>query len=249
MPGIEDCHGPASKAALAGVRETVQLLSPPPPLFRLAERLDVPIPQRIHRAGTLINRRSDSGVIEIKTPGIRLSAMAESAATLEQTIIQVAAFEDQRTLQANAIAAAIGKQGRVQTLVNLPENNRAVAVLGPGGAIIGSDGADGLEIAVVIRHREQSLPSTWRKPEAVIEELFTGFGIPGSDISPSDVRLRFGYFELSKYDRQSTMRPVFLAVLDLKADETGVPYRFVAVAAATNAPGVAADEGLGSWGV
>jgi len=63
------------------------------------------------------------------------------------------------------------------------------------------------------------------------------------------VRLQFGYFELSKYDQQSTMRPVFLATLDLKADETGIPYRFVTAAAATSAAGVSHGDGLGSWGL
>jgi hypothetical protein len=81
----------------------------------------------------------------------------------------------------------------------------------------------------------------------VAEDLFQGFGIDGTEIVPNSLSVEFGYLELSKYERQLLIRPVFIARLDIPPGEDQVHFRAVSVSAATDAPEVASVDGLGNW--
>jgi hypothetical protein len=63
------------------------------------------------------------------------------------------------------------------------------------------------------------------------------------------VRTAFGYFELSKYEMQSLMRPVFLFAIEQGQDPEGrwPAFQRIVVSAATTAGGLDSSEGLGMW--
>jgi hypothetical protein len=243
MVNLQDCYGAASKTLLDRVRATFEE-SPAPPFFRLESPLAAIESKLPFRAGVVYSRRSDSGVLEMRVPSVRLRALGDSYPDLATTILEAVESVDKRVL-VDSITAGLERGGRLRT--SIPDFATPIRVFGPGGGILISDTRDGVEISVVVRRRIGTIPSMWRRPEAVVADVFERFGIPGEDVSATDLELRFGYFELSKYDQQLTMRPAVIVQLDLKPDETGVPYRMVSVAAATTAPDIGADEGLGSW--
>jgi hypothetical protein len=69
----------------------------------------------------------------------------------------------------------------------------------------------------------------------------------GVDVA-CDILAGFGYFELSKYEPQSWLRPTFVFSIDLQPGNRSFPSsRFTIVEPATEGCGIGLEEGLGSW--
>jgi hypothetical protein len=242
MAPLEQCHGPSISKVIAFLKER-RFFTQPPHIYRVPWQFEFPLPS-VTWLRAEIYRRPDSGVPELVARGTRLTGLTDARERFESLIRQLA-MEDGRTIGKDPVPPML-QAGRISTSVDLPEGG-SLDVIGPGGQIIAHDTAAGLQLDIVIRRRGQPLPSTWRDAEVVADELLRGFAIDGRDIDPQHLRLEFGYFELSKYEQQSILRPAMMTILDIPPDETGVPYRSVSVAAATEHPSLDLEDGLGNW--
>lgn len=242
MGALDNCHGPTVMTVLTVLEN--QRLRVPPPIFHVPRQLDLPFPVLASLAGARVYRRSDSGIVELTVPGIRMNALAGVRQRIEDLIRQFAQ-EDKRIVPQGPLWLTLERTGRLQTAVL--NEGETIPVIGPGGYVAVHDTEDGFQMDIVTRRRGQPISSKWRDSASVADEVYRGFEIDGWEIEADDIKVDFGYFELSKYEQQSILRPAVMAILDIAADESGVPYRFVSVAAATESTQVANHDGLGNW--
>jgi hypothetical protein len=242
MDALENCHGPAVLKVLTALEQL--RAGGPPPTFHVPRQLDLPFPAAASLAGARVYRRPDSGIVELTLPGTRLNTLAGLRQRIEG-LIREFAQQDKRVIPQGPLWLTLERTGRLQTAVQT--EGETVPVIGPGGHVAVYDTADGLQMDIVTRRRSQAIPSKWRDSASVADELFRGFEIDGWEIRAEELKTDFGYFELSKYEQQTILRPAVMAILDVVADESGIPYRFVSVAAVTESPQLANHEGLGNW--
>jgi hypothetical protein len=181
-----------------------------------------------------INRRSDSGTIEINWPNDRAEALR---LPMEYILRSVAEEEDARTFSRTEGNEANEVSFELESSVE--ENG--VPVVGPGGRVTLYSNLKSAD--VVTRTRRDSVPSIWKDPGDVARRLSREI----EDSAPTHMHMTFGYFELSKYEFQAVMRPVLILIAD-RAPEGRIPgWRYVAVEPASSAQGIADSSGLGSW--
>jgi hypothetical protein len=123
-----------------------------------------------------------------------------------------------------------------------------VPVIGPGGRVTVARSREGLDVDVVVRRRGRPIASSWRAPTEIAATI-AGL-VPRERLS---VQAAFGYLELSKYEVQRLLRPVFLFLCtggggaDEERASAAPRWAFVVAEPATTAPDVSLDDGLGHW--
>jgi hypothetical protein len=103
---------------------------------------------------------------------------------------------------------------------------------------------------VTIRRRIRPEQGKWRRTREILRPLeqVLGEDFAGADEQPT-VRAAFGYFELSKFEAQSLMRPVFLFAIEQEQDPEGrwPGFQRIVLSPATTAEELDDAEGLGIW--
>ena len=117
-----------------------------------------------------------------------------------------------------------------------------VRPVGPGGRVIYYPRRRLVEI--VVRRRGKSLGGYWRKSAEVVNRVASYLEI--DDAPGTRLRAGFGYYEASKYENQSLLRPVFLFLLDRPTANEGPRWRVSTVEAATELPELPATAGIDS---
>jgi hypothetical protein len=198
---------------------------------------DYAIPRRVGPFGPSTSRRHDSGVLEFWWP------RHLEIAPLGQFLVDRAVQEDSRILvplpETRSEVIAAEWESRIAEL-GLP-------VIGPGGRILIAHEATGTTAEAVIRKRGETVFSRLRSTDDLIASLSRRIA-QHPDGSASIVEAAFGYFELSKYERQDWLRPVFMVSIEITipGDER-IRWVETIVEPATEADGLGPAEGLGSW--
>lgn len=221
-----------------------------PVFWELATEIAADMPERLERAlagytGIAMRRRTDSLALEIDFPRDYRDMVTRREAN---PLAAVAALEDEgRALAAPTEPLASGVLSELETEVpSGADANRRLPAIGPGGRAVAFQRTGGIAADVVIRRRLRGVPGTWRWHYDILRRLWCDC----PETPPAfRVRAAFGYFELSKYEPQHLLRPVFLFSLEQAQDENGrwPGWMTTLVEPATTAPGIALDDGLGLW--
>jgi hypothetical protein len=201
-----------------------------------------------------VRRRSDSNTLEIDFP-LEVGYVVERddrrlVQEFEGMVRRYAEAEDERDFRSTdgPLPAGVGfeLESRVPT-----GTGTMLEVIGPGGratAFRGGRGMTGADVTIRRRGREQS--GMWRHPHEILRPLEQALGedFMGMEERPT-MRAAFGYFELSKYEPQSLMRPVFLFAIEQKQGPDGrwPGFQRIVVSPATTAGEFDISEGLGMW--
>ena len=198
-------------------------------------------PRRVGATGASISRRSESGILEFWRSG-HLSTR-EALAPLSQQLSTMAANEDPRTL-------APVSETRSEVIAAEWESRIAeqdLPVIGPGGRIMIAREASGTTAEIVIRKRGAAIASRWRSTDDLMASLNRRITQSASGAA-SIVQDAFGYFELSKYERQDWLRPAFMLLIEFTiAGDERIRWTETIVEPATEATEVSLADGLGSW--
>jgi hypothetical protein len=205
-----------------------------------------------------VRRRSDSNTLEIAFPMETEEAVERDRGRLVQEfegmVRRHAEAEDVRELHATEgpLPAGVGfeLESRVPVTV-VGDKGSMLEVIGPGGRATAFRGARGMTGAdVTIRRRSGAGPGIWRRLHEIMRPLEQALDedFTGTEEEPS-VRAAFGYFELSKYEPQSLMRPVFMFAIEREQDPDGrwPGFQRIVVSAATTAREINDSDGLGMW--
>jgi len=197
--------------------------------------------RRVGASSASTSRRHDSGILELWRP--EHPPTREALAALSQRVRAMAAGEDQRTFVA-------AEQTGSEVIVAEWESQIAeldLPVIGPGGRIMIAHEARGITAEIVIRKRDETVTSDWRSTDDLMASLSRR--ITQSTIgATSIVEHAFGYFELSKYERQEWLRPAFMFLIELTiAGDERIRWVETIVEPATEAGGLGPADGLGSW--
>jgi hypothetical protein len=211
-----------------------------PPLFEVhpLELLGENDWKRFSGLDVQVNRRRDSGVLEIRFNRTE----RRRAVDLAQTAMAIARDEDpQRNFSELRRAHEESQFLVARTLIG------SLPVLGPGGKVLIQDSDAAFMADITIRRRRlQAIASgEWNDPELLYRSLTTEFGDFPTNV---EIDARLGYFELSKYDDQSLIRPVFMFLVrphDELSEKGYVAWEIVRVQPATLNKLVAEREGLG----
>jgi hypothetical protein len=155
-------------------------------------------------------------------------------------LLRIAGNEDNRTYLHSEFPQAETVVSEIHSRLPLED----LPVIGPGGRITVYREPGGAQVDIVVRHRERPIPSTWRQRSEIAEPVRRRV----ADYDDVIIHGNFGYYELSKYARQTHLRPAFLFLLDVSVSlepEARVTWREQVVVAASTAEGLAVTEGLG----
>jgi len=191
-------------------------------------------------------RRADSGIWSVRIAMDRRPEFEGVQADLLGNVSAAAQRLDGRELvRATQPRSEVVK---VSARSRLPEHD--LPVLGPGGRLIGYALGSVMQFEIVIRKRETKIVSQWRGGAEIVEGIQRRISALGIDRAAADLVGSLGYFELSKYERQTHMRPVFVLHLDFQSPNDSTPlWRSTVVEPATTAIGVSLGDGMGSWAV
>jgi hypothetical protein len=185
-----------------------------------------------------VNRRPDSGVLEIRFDRSQNRTVVDPS----QTAIAIAREEDPERKFLELRRDHEGSEFQVsRTLIE------SLPVLGPGGRVLIQDSDAVFMADITVRSREpQDIASEqWNDPKSVFRSLTAEFGDYRDYL---EIEARLGYFELSKYDAQSLIRPVFMFLIQShsKSSEASyVAWETTRVHPATLNKSIAEREGLG----
>lgn len=211
-----------------------------PPMFavQIAERRSDSDRMLFSGSDVRVNRRRESGILEIRFNGTK----SRSEVDLAQTTIAIAHDEDPERKFSELRRAHEESEFLVSrtSIGSLP-------VLGPGGQVLIQDSDAAFMADITIRRRDlQGISSEgWNDPELLYRSLSIEFGGYSRNL---EIQPRLGYFELSKYDEQSVLRPAFVFLLRWYRESSGkgyVAWETARVQPATLNKSVAEREGLG----
>jgi hypothetical protein len=136
-----------------------------------------------------------------------------------------------------------GRAGFSRTLVDEEMTTiGGIRPVGPGGRVRVSRWAEQWTVDVSVRGRDDAVQSYWRDPTVVASGALAALRE-----APPDTRLRvaFGYYEASKYERQEWLRTAFVFLLDRHAVNEGPRWRVAIVERATDSDDLPPGAGLG----
>jgi hypothetical protein len=224
-----------------------------PPVFWELEQFDKALEARDVRVQIapdfVAHRRSDSHTLEAVFSPRRLPVLNYALlSNIESQLIGAAEAEDEREFTRSDSQFKSGVWFELDSSIPADsKRSRPIPAVGPGGKITSYDTRRGVTADVTIRRRARTISSTWRTTDDILQPLMS----PDFLEVASDLRLQgsFGYFELSKYERQSLMRPVFLFAIESQQDSEGrwPGWQTMLVEPATTDSRIGLREGLGSW--
>src|SRR5258707_10661794 len=224
------------------------LLGKTPSSYRLTDRREQVPP--ILKMDLTAKRRSDSGVLDFSIPSRIATASRDLAGDRENLLIDIvraaALDEDPRELERVVEpSSSIVAMEFASSIGNSLVGAKNTPVVGPGGRAIVYRLTDGSLVSeVVVRRREGEIPSRWKDIGDIVRRV-NEISLGAETVSISST---YGYFELSKYELQLVMRPVFIFVIDGYSTPAGAPdWRQTVVEPATYSPRVSDEEGLGTW--
>src|SRR5262249_19530388 len=91
-------------------------------------------------------------------------------------------------------------------------NQSGMPVLGPGGKVTIYREPETLQADIVIRKLLGPTPSQWRESSEISRRVRNRV----AEHEHAQIQGSLGYFELSKYDQQTWMRPAFVFILDIE---------------------------------
>jgi hypothetical protein len=217
----------------------------PPPIFRLEEPQKRQVLTDIHLGDFnfpyTASQRSDSGILEFQFP--EADRLHDLRPDLAINIARYAEREFDRLFYSVETAASQVIVAEMQSRLSLPENEEQV--IGPGGRITVYRGNGTMEADLVTRRRVGELSSSWRRPEQIVARILAEVAGQPEGI---EVMCQFGYLEVSKYEAQEWLRPVFLLSFQNKGELEGqVPFQYSVVEPGTTTSELPLEEGLGSW--
>jgi hypothetical protein len=204
-----------------------------------------------------VRRRPDSNTLEIDFPSETGYAGRDDRTLFQEfegMVRRYAEAEDEREFRATEGPLPAGVGFELGSRVPVAEGGARgtmLEVIGPGGRATGFRGARGMTGAdVTIRRRNRAESGIWRRLDEIMRPLGRALGedFVGMKEEPT-VRTVFGYFELSKYEVQSLMRPVFLFAIEQGQDPEGrwPGFQRIVVSSATTLGELDSSEGLGMW--
>jgi hypothetical protein len=189
-----------------------------------------------------VRLRSESSALEIKLDGER-SFNSEIA---EAIILGL----DSRLIELQTERLPSGVSLIVQTQVPQDRDNVTyLDAIGPGGKALLFETASRRAVDITVRRRGYAFEGRWRDRFEILHRLNCDCGNYYNRFPEFMVKAKFGYLELSKYESQTVLRPVFLFVItqDQGGDGSWPAWRSIFVEPATTSPEVSLDEGVGSW--
>jgi hypothetical protein len=222
-----------------------QQAGPPPEAYELLDPTSV---QEVLKASSFapftrqIRIHPQSGAIDLTVPNLQTftedMVMTLSLAIVEALDVrepfQWTHLDEEEKGSPDNVQSAVGKE------YWLSVNN--VHPVGPGGRVTYYPRRHLVEI--VVRRRGKKLGGRWRKPPEVANRVASYLEI--DDTPGTRLRAGFGYYEASKYEKQSLLRPVFLFLLDRPTVTEGPRWRVSTVEAATELPEFPATAGIDS---
>jgi hypothetical protein len=171
-----------------------------------------------------------------------------------QTILSLAAAIDpQRRM-------VFSSQGTTDTIgADVATTIDGWPMVGPGGRLTFYDCQDHIDVDLVVRKRIKSIRSQWRSSGEIVEDLRVKASRQATLGESSTICGALGYFELSKFEAQNWVRPVFLFYVTRSADVEATPLEGTATrnipvtrlstvaVAATSSAAIPLEAGLGSW--
>jgi len=219
-----------------------QMNRSPLPIFQVSTEAG-PLPKRLPLASTEveIERRADSGIIEMRLSALREANVSPDTYQFLQYVLRLAArtdpmrsFEPGRVSQSEAIYVEM--RSRV-TQFGMP-------VLGPGGKVTIYREPESLQADIVIRSLLERTPSQWRESSEISRRVRN----KTAEHEHALIQGSLGYFELSKYDQQTWLRPAFVFILDIEfSANRNITWRETIVESATTTTKISDAEGLGAW--
>jgi hypothetical protein len=217
----------------------------PPPIFRLEEPQKQKTLTDIYLGNINFpyraSHRFDSGILEFQFP--EADTLHDSGLDLAINLASFAEREFGRSFYSVEIRASQVIVAEMQSRLNLADNEEQV--IGPGGRITIYRGNRWMEADLVLRRRVGELSSSWRRPEQIVARVLAEIAGEPEGI---EVMCQFGYLEVSKYEAQEWLRPVFLlSFQNTGALEGQVSWQYSVVEPATTNSELPLEEGLGSW--
>jgi hypothetical protein len=199
-------------------------------------------------------RRADSNTLEVSFPTEVSNAIEVGRRISQEDIVRrYAEPEDPRNFRVTEGAMPSGVSFELESDVPTDDgaNGTLLRVIGPGGRATAFSGVSGLTgLDVTIRRRGRAERGVWRRRNEIMRPLEQVLADEfGAIEDRPTTRAAFGYFELSKYERQILMRPVFLFVIEQDQDPEGrwPGFQRIVVSPATTAGDFNDSEGLGMW--
>lgn len=225
-------------------------VSPPPMILQVAAPGTGVVNQFLNPTNIYFRHHSASGTLDVRLRQSENETWHQSV----QTILSLAAAIDpqRRMLSSPQVVTGTIAADITTTIDGWP-------MIGPGGRITFYDCRDHIDIDLVVRKRIMSIPSSWRSTEEITEDLRNKASREAALGESFTIYGTLGYFELSKFEAQNWLRPVFLFYVTRSGDVEATPLEgtatrnisvtrssTVAVAATSNAA-VPLEAGLGSW--
>jgi len=225
---------------------TTQLDRPPLPIFELTppENLLGRVVTSESSFGQNLQRRTGSGILELRVKMPQGRPLTAPTVPFLDGVIRIASNEDLRIYSRSSFAQSATMLSEVRSSL-APQN---LPVIGPGGRVTVYAEEDGVQVDIVVRHREKEIPASWRTISDIAERVRRRI----SQQPSTEIQGNFGYYELSKYARQTYLRPTFVFLLDIvfrgNENDANVSWREPVVIAASTAPGLPITEGLAGGG-
>jgi hypothetical protein len=163
-----------------------------------------------------IGRHSESGIIEAFGTNNRRD---ENHGTIVQQILNVGRDEDPREFYEENPGRGTSKQLLHTDFRFWRSRVNGVPVIGPGGKITLFQDRNRVLVDIVVRKRGVVVPSTPRDVTLILESIRREYAGWERYI---EIKAEFGYFELSKYQRQRLLRPVYLFVINMAKEDRPV---------------------------
>jgi hypothetical protein len=212
-----------------------------PPIFQLAveERPFPKMNEAFYRPHVTL-KRLYSGAFEMNATTPREANFLPFRDRFLQDALQVASEADARDFNPVRASSSDTIVAEFRTFLSRAQ----LPVLGPGGRVTVYREPENLHADVVVRSTLNPITAQWRPIGEIVQRVRTRL----EEHKYTQIHAGFGYFELSKYDRQSWLRPAFVFLLDIEfSANRNISWRETIVEAASTTSELGDFEGLGAW--
>jgi hypothetical protein len=218
------------------------------PIYGLRAPNDLPpldsIVANFRTLGFTAERRRDSGIIEARTQQENNSR--RMSPQVVEAVVSAASDEDSREylhdFDADVPPETLAER---QFLSFHTELDSGVPVIGPGGRVSMFRTSTSIWIDITVRQKSATYSSRLRELRNICQPYRDEFAGWEKQV---EVEPLFGYFELSKYETQLFLRPVFVFIFSVSASAEGaVSWQTVRVEPATLRDEIPPRAGLGHW--